>query len=192
MLLVGVLGVAPAKAQPVGQFLLDRYFPDGIPGYYAEPGVTVLSRTRPDYDASGVRAGSFIIHPQAGEGIGYNDNVLGDPTSKQGSWFVNSQASLSAASDWGSHSFGASVSVNDTRYPSLANQNTTVWSASVGGTYDIGRDQAQFGYTHLSGYLVPSGIDTNISIPEPFDLENAQLVILRNLDVFLFFRILTV
>ena len=170
-----LLAAPAAMAQPVGQFLLDRYFPEGIPGYYTEPGVTVLSRVRPDYDPPGVRAGSFIIRPEAAEAVGYNDNVLGDPANRQASAVVDTRASLSAASDWGRDSLAASVSVNDTRYPSLANQNTTVWSGSLGGTLDVGRDQAQVGATHLSAYQLPSGIDSRgITAPAPFDLDNVH------------------
>ncbi|CAH2604440.1 Outer membrane beta-barrel protein [Rhodovastum atsumiense] len=166
-----------ASAQPVGQFLLDRYFPEGTPGYYVEPGVTVQSRMRPEYDAPGIRAGSFIIRPRAIEGIGYNDNVLGSINDKKSSLVINSQASLTANSDWGRNSLGASISVEDSRYPSVNSQNTTVWNGSLGGTYDIGRDQVQLGYTHLSGYVTPTSVDARryITRPAPYDLDNAHI-----------------
>ena len=73
-MLPAVLGLlvpfASAQAQPVGQFLLDRYFAEGFPGVAATPGVTVLSRERPEYDAPGVRTGSFIVRPEVTEGLG--------------------------------------------------------------------------------------------------------------------------
>ncbi len=172
----GVLVASAATAQPVGQFLLNRYFPDGIPGYYTEPGVTVQSRVQPEYQPTEIRAGSFIIRPQASEAVGYNDNLLGSTTSKQGGALLNTQASLDAASDWSRNSLSASINVNDTVYPSLPSQNTTIWSGSLGGTYDIGRDQAQAGYTHLSTYESPTGVNSRgISAPAPYDLDNVHI-----------------
>ena len=41
--------------------LLAEFFPDGVPGYGAAPGVTVASRARPEYDPPGVRVDSFVV-----------------------------------------------------------------------------------------------------------------------------------
>ena len=182
-----VLVASAATAQPVGQFLLDRYFPSGVPGYYTEPGVTVQSRLQPEYEPTEVRAGSFIIRPEASQAVGYNDNVLGDPTFKKGSAVLNTQASLAAASDWSRNSLSGSVNVNNTVYPSLPNQDTTIWSASLGGTYDIGRDQAQAGYTHLSTYQFPTSVNNRgIAAPAPYDLDNIHLGYSSQFGRFLF------
>ena len=174
--LAGVLAGSAASAQPVGRFLLDGYFPAGIPGYYTEPGVTVLSRVQPDYEPTGVRAGDFILRPQASEAVGFNDNVAGTASGRQASALVNSQASLGVASDWGRDSLGTSVSVSDTLCPALPSQDTTVWSASLGGSYDIGRDQVQLGITHLHTYQLPNSIDSNgLAVPAPYDIDNLHV-----------------
>jgi hypothetical protein len=47
LLLVGAAGAAQAQ-------LLSGYFPAGVPGYDTMPGVTVLSRARPDYQPLGI------------------------------------------------------------------------------------------------------------------------------------------
>src|SRR5579883_1898347 len=79
--------------------LLSQYFPAGVPGYGTAPGVTVASRQRPDYGPSGVRLGSFILHPQLDESLGYDDNVFGG-LAKRGSWVIGTRPSLLISSDW--------------------------------------------------------------------------------------------
>jgi hypothetical protein len=171
-----VLTVA-AHAQPADRYLLDRYFPVGVPGYATEPGVTVRTRARPEYESQGVRAGSFVIRPEASESIGYNDNVLASATDRKGSMVVDTQAALSAASDWGRNSLGGALTVQNLTYPSASNQNQTTWSAALGGTYEIGRDQIQVGASYLSAYQTPSaiGASNGISQPAAFDLVNARV-----------------
>ncbi len=67
--------------------LLSAYFPSGVPGYATAPGVTVLSRARPDYDNRGARLNSFMLLPRLDEGLGYDSNVFGG-SSGRGSWIV--------------------------------------------------------------------------------------------------------
>ncbi len=77
--------IPAAQAQLADRYMLDNYFPSGIPGYGAEPGTTVLSRARPFYEPLGVRVGDFIIRPEVSESLGYNNNVTG-LTPSQGSF----------------------------------------------------------------------------------------------------------
>src|SRR5450631_4820785 len=80
--------------------LLSSYFPTGVPGYGTAPGVTVASRERPDFDPLGMRLGSFVLHPQVEEGLGYDDNVFGSSGGKLGSWILGTHPSLLVNSDW--------------------------------------------------------------------------------------------
>src|ERR1700759_4326409 len=80
--------------------LLSNYFPEGVPGYGTAPGVTVASRARPDYDAHGIRADTFVLHPELEESVGYDSNVLGNGQNPRGSWVVGTRPSLLIGSDW--------------------------------------------------------------------------------------------
>lgn len=141
---VALLGAGAARAQ-----LLDQFLPPDIAGRGIEPGVTVLSRQRPDFDASGVRAGSFIIRPQLTESVGYESNVRG-ASRAQGSSVVRTAASVDAESDVSRATVRARLQVDDTRYPELPGQSFTNWSASAFGSHDIGRDTVSASYTHLN------------------------------------------
>ena len=160
-----------AHAQNAGRSVLDQYFPAGVPGYGRDAGVTVLSRARPEYDPLGIRSGDFIIRPQFDEGIGYNTNVLGQKPPK-GSLTVNTGASVRFNSDWGRNSIGGEVTVDDRRTPSVSFEDRTDWTASLGGTYEIGRDVLTVAGSHLSLHQDPTGIDAQqFKLPGAFSTQ---------------------
>lgn len=73
--------------------------------------VSVLQRSRPEYDAPGIRAGSFILRPKVDLMAGYSDNVFAidsDTNSQFGdredSYFIF-RPSIRAESNWNRHAF---------------------------------------------------------------------------------------
>jgi hypothetical protein len=151
---LAILSVAsPARAQR-----LDEYLNASIPGFNAEPGVTVASRLRPEYEYPGLRLGSFVFDPELVESAGYDTNVTGTPT-PHGSPFVESNAKLNALSDWGpAESLGAGVSIDNNLYSGQPRQNYTNWTASIGGSHNFGYDTMNFGYAHLDAPQLDSPI----------------------------------
>jgi hypothetical protein len=129
--------------------LLSTYFPTGVPGYGTAPGVTVLSRARPEFDPLGIRAGSFMLHPKLDEGLGYDSNVFGG-ASKRGSWIVGTHPSLLIGSDWSRDSLGGYVGIDDSRYLDQPRQSRTNWTASLGGSLAVGRDQLTLAASHFA------------------------------------------
>jgi hypothetical protein len=151
LLLVGAAGAA--QAQP-----LSGYFPAGVPGYDIMPGVTVLSRARPDYQPLGVPVDSFIVSPSISEGLGYDSNVLSGPGSP-GSWTVSTQPSVQVKSDWSQDSVAGILGLNDTRYLDTPSQSRTDANAAFGGTMAFGRDQLTMAAAYLSNHEDRSSID---------------------------------
>jgi hypothetical protein len=139
--------------------LISTYFPDGVPGFGTAPGVTVASRARPEFDAPGLRAGSFVFHPELDESLGYDSNVLGNGQSPRGSWVVGTHPSLLIGSDWSRNSVGAYLGVDDERYLDLPGQSYTNWTASLGGSLSIGRDQLALSGSHFSLHQPRTDLD---------------------------------
>lgn len=159
---------APARAQ-----LLDQFISPSVYGAGAEAGVTVQSRARPEYDAAGLKAGAFTVRPQLLESIGYESNVLGTSRAS-GSPFVETNASLSAASDWSRDSLRAEVTVDDVRYLRQRQQSYTNWTAALGGTYEVGRDLVTARYQHLNLNQTVRDLDVpQLDEPIPFTVDSA-------------------
>lgn len=151
----------PAQAQQGQQqpLLLDQLLSPEVAGEAVAPGVTVLSRVRPEYAYQGVRVGGFVIRPELRENLGYTSNATGTSRAR-GSTFAETNATVQALSDWSRHSLGVSFSVDDVRFFDERQQSYTNWTASVGGTYDVGRDTVSLGVSHQNLNQTPRDLDT--------------------------------
>ncbi len=153
VLLAATVGSGMASAQ-----VIDQYLNTAIPGYAAEAGVTVASRAHPEYDASGVRLGSFLLTPVLSESVGYDDNVTGTQY-KRGSPLIETDASVGATGGWSGTTFGGTLSVDNFEYPQQSGQNYTNWSAAAGASHDFGRDTLSIGATHLNLNQTPRDLN---------------------------------
>jgi hypothetical protein len=137
---------------------LDTLFPPGVPGYGTEPGVTVVSRLRPETQPEGVPAGGFILHPAWEQSIGYDSNVLGGPV-PLGSWVIGTRPSLLATSDWSRDALGLYLGADDRRDLGAPAQSRTDWTASLGGSVEIGRDRLTLAVAHIDGHQDRTDLD---------------------------------
>ena len=153
VVVAGVCLAPQARAQ-----VIDEYLNAGIPGYDTAAGVTVATRQHPDFDAQGVRLGSFVITPVLQESVGYDDNVTGTRNA-HGSALIETNATVNAAGGWSDTRFAAALSVDDFEYPEQSAQGFTNWTAALGGSHDFGRDTLSVGYTHLNLNQTPRDLD---------------------------------
>lgn len=137
---------------------LDTLFPTGVPGYGAEPGVTVVSRLRPETQPQGMPVGAFLLRPSWEQSIGYDDNVLGGRAPLV-SWVVDTHPSLLLSSGWSRDALGLFVSADDRRDLGAPAQSRTDWTASLGGSLDIGRDRLTLGVAHIASHQDRTELD---------------------------------
>ncbi len=153
---------------------LDTLFPPGVPGYGAEPGVTVASRLRPETQPEGVRDGAFILRPLWEQSIGYDSNVLGGPA-PLGSWVVGTRPSLLLDSDWSRDALGAYVAADDRRDLGAPAQSRTGWTVSLGGSLDIGRDRLTLSVAHVDSHEDRTQLDAlPTDRPVPFQVNDVR------------------
>lgn len=173
VLLAGHKAVAQVFQTP----LLDQLIqPSNAGGDTAfQPGLTVVTRPRPDYDSSGISAGNFVIRPELDESTGYDSNVLSTPR-PHGSPLIETNASLSADNDFGESHLGARLSVDDIRYPSQPDQNFTNWTAELDGSHQFGLDILSTSYTHLTLSETPGGLDTpQLQTPLAYNIDSGRI-----------------
>lgn len=139
--------------------LMTAWFPDGVPGYDNQDGVTVETRLHPEQMPLGVREGGLVFTPRIDQGVGYTSNLLPGPHGR-GSWQVVTNPVLGIASGWSRDAFGAMFSIQDTSYSSLPGQHRTDGTASVGGRVDIGDDSFALAAAHVLGHEDRGQIDT--------------------------------
>lgn len=138
--------------------LLDTLFPEGVPGYGTEQGVTVKSRARPEYEPLGFHIDTTTIRPQLGMSAGYDDNIFGGP-SHRGAWTIAAQPSVLASTDNSVGSAGLYLSANDVRYLGVPSQDRTDGSAFLGGTINLGQDKLTLGAGYLAQHEDRTALD---------------------------------
>ena len=124
-------------------------FPTWRAGLRQAPGVTVASRVRTDFDPPGVRVGSFVLRPQWEERWATTTTCSAAAAgSAEVGWSVRTVAADRAptgrATAWAATSRSVTCAIWTSR--PRAGQN---WTASVGGTLAVGRDQLTVSVAHF-------------------------------------------
>jgi hypothetical protein len=154
--------------------LMTAFFSDGVPGYDTGEGVTVQTRLHPEQMPLGIREGVFEFLPRLDQSIGYTSNGLAG-AQRRGSWEIVTAPALGIGSLSSRDSFGALVSVQDTRYTSLPSQNRTDATVSVGGRIDIGEDKLTLAAAHVVQHEDRGQLDTIASDrPIAFQLDDVR------------------
>ena len=156
---VVLAGLLACHGQAAQAQLLDQIITPNVSGVRVEPGVTVLSRLRPDFDYGGIRVGSVLVRSEVSEAAGYDDNVTGS-SSGRGSSFLQTRVNLGAVTDLSRYGAAVRLTVDDNRYLDQPKQSATNWTASAGGFYEVGRDTVSLDYSHVNQNQTPRDLDT--------------------------------
>lgn len=118
------------------------------PGSYgsAEPEATtperisVLQRGRPDYNALGIRAGSFLVYPALDLGEFYDSNVYAIPSGVKSDFYTDVAPSVNVASNWNTNALNFFAGGDIKRYSQLVSENVSNADVASTGRIDILRD----------------------------------------------------
>lgn len=98
----------------------------------------VLQRARPEYDARGLRMGSFFVYPTVTAGAGYVDNVFND-ASKVGDYFYSIAPALKLQSAWSRHELAIEAGGKSYWFAEQGSEDRTDWNAGAKARIDIVR-----------------------------------------------------
>lgn len=87
------------------------------------PGQTVKDREQPEYDALGVRVGTFLLYPQAKMEMRHDSNIYFANTNEQDDWVTLLTPSLRVASDWSRHSLRLDMGAEASRYHDYSDED---------------------------------------------------------------------
>ena len=103
-------------------------------------GVPVMDRPRPDFDALGIHAGSFLIFPQMSVKEAYNSNIYAVSKAFTSDLITTLSPSLGVRSDWNQHALNLKVTADSAFYKGYNKENYTEIGAGVDGRLDVIRD----------------------------------------------------
>lgn len=107
-------------------------------------GNTVLGRPRPDYDAVGVRVGSFFFFPSLELTPTWDSNIFSTTSNRKSDLVMIISPEIAVRSNWRRHelNFGARADIG--RYIKNGNENYEDASIVANGRLDVRRDEFAF------------------------------------------------
>lgn len=104
-----------------------------------ERGVSVYNRPRPDYDALGLRLGSFFLFPTTSISEEYNDNIYASKNDKEDDFITILNPSAKLVSNWSRHALTLDAFSRSGFYADHSSQNFWDFGAGANGRVDIQR-----------------------------------------------------
>ncbi|MEG3170837.1 outer membrane beta-barrel protein [Sphingomonas sp. ZB1N12] len=137
--LAAAAGLAPGIATAQTSSLLLPPATTSGDDYDRGHNVGVVERGRPEYDALGVRLGSFIVNPQLTTSIGYSDNIFNDNSNKKSDVYTSFEPYVSVASDWSVHQLRLTGVADIRRFANETLRNQDAWNVQGSGRVDVTR-----------------------------------------------------
>ncbi len=111
---------------------------------------SVRDRPKLDYDALGIRIGSFLLYPSLTSKLLFDSNVFAQAVGEIDDWATVTTARLVAKSNWSRHALMFEILARDVRYFNQTSQNQTDVHGRIVGRLDFRRDLAIEGSLKLA------------------------------------------
>jgi len=99
----------------------------------------------PDYLGTGIKAGSFMLHPQMSLDEAYNNNIYATRGGKISDAITDARPSIVAESDWENHALRFSADGDAGRYASHTKEDYNDYDVKADGRLDITRGNYLWG-----------------------------------------------
>ncbi len=118
---------------------------------------SVRDRSKLDYDAIGIRAGSFLLYPSLISKLVFDSNVFAQAAGEVSDWAAITTPRVVAESNWSRHSLLFELLARDVRYFDQTSQNYTDVNGRIVGRLDARRDLTIQGSLKLGRVHAPLG-----------------------------------
>jgi len=148
------------------------------PSVADQRGIHVLDRERPEYDAVGVRAGSFMIYPELALGVSNDDNVFGTQNNTESDVYYTVSPSVSVESDFGRHALNFNAYTESRFYSSDTSEDRFDWGIAADGVIEVSQFsqiQGAVSYDQLTEDRTSTNRIAGGSEPTEYEVFNAAL-----------------
>ncbi|HLS69367.1 MAG TPA: outer membrane beta-barrel protein [Kiloniellales bacterium] len=109
------------------------------PDLESERGVPVYARQRPEVDPLGVRAGAFMIYPQARLTGNFDDNIYATPNNRESDFITTIAPRIRAESNWSNHHLALDAEVAAGFYAKNQSEDFVDGRLALEGRLDVQR-----------------------------------------------------
>jgi hypothetical protein len=102
--------------------------------------VSVWDRRRPEYDAVGMRMGSFTVLPSVELSTAHDDNIYATKSQTVSDWVGKVRPEIRMKSNWNSHAFEAYGMVEGIWHDKTSDNDRTNANVGLRGSLDVNRD----------------------------------------------------
>lgn len=147
--------------------------------------VSVRQRPRPDYEATGQKAGGFTLYPRVTVDLEHNDNIYAVATGKTDDNIWRVKPELAVRSDWSRHALGFFAGGNIIRYADNGTEDAEEYTVSANGRIDIERGSNITGSVQTQHLVEPRTAPTSPSAagkPVKYDLNQGSIVLTKEFN----------
>lgn len=139
---------------------------------------SVQQRSRPDYEAPGVRTGTFLVYPRMEIQAEKNDNIYATATGEVDDTILRIRPELTVESNWSQNFLSAYVRGSVNRYSDNTDENTEEFGVGGSGRVDVTRESnLGFGADYSSSFEPRTAPSAPRNAVEPTALDTAQAYI---------------
>jgi hypothetical protein len=147
--------------------------------------VSVRQRPRPDYEATGQKAGGFTVYPRVTVDLEHNDNIYAVATGKTDDNIWRVKPELAVRSDWSRHALGFFAGGNIIRYADNSSENAEEYTLSANGRIDIERGSNITGSVQTQHLVEPRTAPTSPTAagkPVEYDLNQGSVSLTKEFN----------
>jgi len=147
--------------------------------------VSVRQRPRPDYEATGQKAGGFTLYPRVTVDFEHNDNIYASATGKTDDNIWRVKPELAVRSDWSRHALGFFAGGNIIRYSDNGTEDAEEYTLSANGRIDIARGSNITGSVQTQHLVEPRTNPTSPSAaaePVEYDLTQGSVSLTKEFN----------
>lgn len=147
--------------------------------------VSVRQRPRPDYEATGQKAGGFTLYPRITADVERNDNIYAVASGKTSDTIWRVKPEMAVRSDWSRHALGLFAGGNIIRYSDNSSENAEEYTVSANGRLDIERGSNLTGSVQTQRLVEPRTSPTSPSAagkPVKYDLTQGTVAYVKEFN----------
>lgn len=139
---------------------------------------SVQQRSRPDFEAPGIRAGAFLVYPRLEVSAEINDNIYATATGERDDTIAHVRPEVAIESNWSQNFLSAYARASLNRYSDYTDENTEEFGVGGAGRIDVSRtSNIGLGADYSSSFEPRTAPSAPRNAVEPTALDTAQAYI---------------